>query len=216
MDNIRLYNRAVKQTELMYVMEEWYPYAYDPTPIDGPAVNSTTVTLSWRPGDDAVSHKVYLDQDRQKVIARSDCQINGVITTDPCYPILEPLAMDTTYYWVVDEVSGADTWEGAGGNPDTVWMFHVPGYKAYYPDPANNADLVYSPDDVNQTFASLDVILSWEPGLGAAQHDVYFGTVSPPPLMSSRQDANTYDPTGELDQALPKVMSGTLPLSLPI
>ena len=199
MDNIRLYNRAVKQTELVYVMEEWCPYAYDPTPIDGPAVNTTTVTLGWRPGDDAVSHKVYLDQDRQNVIARSGCQINGVSTTDPYYPMLDPLAMDTTYYWIVDEVSGADTWEGVGGNPNTVWMFHVPGYKAYYPNPANDANLVYPPDDVNQTFASLDVILSWKPGLGATQHDVYFGTVSPPPLMSSQQDANTYDPLGELN-----------------
>jgi hypothetical protein len=186
LDNIRLYNRAVKQAEFVYVMEEWYPYAYDPTPADESTITTTTPTLKWRSGDSAAGtngHKLYFDTNKAKVIARSGCQINGVSTTDASYPNLSPLAIETTYYWVVDEVNGVNTWKGVGGDQNKVWSFTVPAYKAYNPEPVNGATLVYRRDDVNQTFGSIDVIMSWKKGMSAAGHKVYFDTFSPPTTL---------------------------------
>jgi len=39
----------------------------------------------------------------------------------------------------------------------------------------------------------LDVVLSWDPGCGAIQHDVYFGTSSPPAFIGN-QTLSSYDP----------------------
>jgi hypothetical protein len=54
------------------------------------------------------------------------------------------------------------------------------------PSPANNATNVLP-----------DVVVSWTAGSGAATHDVYFGTDSPPPLVGN-QTATQYDPVGAL------------------
>lgn len=50
----------------------------------------------------------------------------------------------------------------------------------------------------NGSWAFTDAILSWTPTLGAGDptaYDVYFGTSSNPPLVSSNQTATTYAPT---------------------
>lgn len=52
------------------------------------------------------------------------------------------------------------------------------------PSPADGAKYVLT-----------DVVLSWHAGGTAASHDVYFGTVSPPPFVHN-QPATTYDPGG--------------------
>jgi len=66
------------------------------------------------------------------------------------------------------------------------------GSQAWAPAPGNGT-----------TDVPLDAILSWSPGAGAAQHDVYFGTsfedvnaASDPDVLPGRgrQDGNTYDP----------------------
>ncbi len=65
------------------------------------------------------------------------------------------------------------------------------------------------PED-GQTDVARDVSLSWEPGIYAQTHDVYFGTVLEDVnnadrnnqlgvLFEQGQDANTYDPNGLLD-----------------
>ena len=54
--------------------------------------------------------------------------------------------------------------------------------QAFNPNPANGAVSV----DIN-------TILSWEPGLDAVMHDIYFGTEISPPLVSS-QIITQYDP----------------------
>jgi len=71
---------------------------------------------------------VYLDPNEQKVIDRSDCEVNGVNTTDPCYPIPIPLCLAETYYWAVDEVNGVNTWQGVEGDPNKAWSFTTESY----------------------------------------------------------------------------------------
>jgi hypothetical protein len=64
------------------------------------------------------------------------------------------------------------------GNDSSV----SPPGKAISPTPANLATNVVVTTD-----------LSWAAGTGATSHDVYFGTTSTPPLVSSNQASNTYD-----------------------
>jgi hypothetical protein len=89
----------------------------------------------------------------------------------------------TTYYWRIDEKNAGGTTLG------TVWSFTTvppPPGQASYPTPANGA-----------TDVSLTADLSWTAGSGATSHDVYFGTVNPPPFHVN-QTGTTYD-TGTMN-----------------
>jgi hypothetical protein len=90
------------------------------------------------------------------------------------------LALNTTYYWRIDEVNGPDTIRG------NIWSFTTQSGKAFNPSPANGASGVA----VNPT-------LSWTAGAGAASHDVYFGTTSPGTFRVN-QAGTTYIPPGPL------------------
>jgi len=89
---------------------------------------------------------------------------------------------DTTYYWRIDEVNGAEQaspWTG------DLWSFTtetlMPG-QAINPSPINGT--IYVDDEAN---------LSWTAGTLATSHDVYFGTASPPAFQEN-QTAVTFDP----------------------
>ncbi len=76
---------------------------------------------------------------------------------------------------------------GNGTTSGAVWSFTtepVPGPPgaASNPLPADEA-----------TGVSIDVVLSWTAGSGAASHDVYFGT-NPTPEFLGNQGANSFDP----------------------
>ena len=61
LDEVRLYSHALSQVEVLSAMKgEPWPYAFGPDPADGALLADTWVTLSWKPGDLAVSHNVYL------------------------------------------------------------------------------------------------------------------------------------------------------------
>ena len=94
------------------------------------------------------------------------------------------MANSKTYYWRIDEKNAQGTRTGA------IWSFTteaavVPG-QATAPSPANGA-----------TGISIHADLSWTAGTGAASHDVYFGTTTPPPFKRN-QTATIYD-TGAMD-----------------
>jgi len=94
--------------------------AYNPSPPDGDAIVDPNVNLSWSAGVSAADvngHKVYVDLSEANVIARSGCDVNGVIRTDPNYIFGPPLTLGDTYYWAIDEVNDANTW------PGPVWSF---------------------------------------------------------------------------------------------
>ena len=143
--------------------------AYNPAPVDGAMYPDTWVTLSWTAGAYAVSHDVYIGEnfdDVNEATRDSDLfWINQDLTfyiagfAGNAYP--DGLVPGTTYYWRIDEVNEADPnspWKGE------VWSFTVPSKTAYFPNPADNAELV-----------ALNVQLSWTPGLGAKLHYIVFG-----------------------------------------
>ncbi len=86
------------------------------------------------------------------------------------------LALNTTYYWRVDEVNGPDTAKGA------IWSFTTQSGKAYNPSPVNSVSNV-----------ATSATLSWTAGAGATSHDVYFGTTSPGTFRIN-QTGTTYNP----------------------
>jgi hypothetical protein len=170
-DEARIYDRALTQEEIVMVMEsiEDYPYASGPQPPLGALHMDTWVTLSWRPGDFAISHDVYLggnfndvnEATRDSDLFRSNQALTFYVAGFPGYAYPDGLIPGTTYYWRIDEVNEAEPnspWKGE------VWSFSIPSKSAYSPIPANGAELV-----------DLNVELTWTPGLGAKLHYIVFG-----------------------------------------
>jgi len=145
------------------------PQARKPDPHDGAIHEDTWVSLSWEPGDFAVSHDVYVgdnfDNVNEATIDSPEFRGNQTSTFFvigfPGFPYPDGLVPGTTYYWRIDEVNPDDPnspWKGY------VWNFSIPPKKAYNPDPADGAD------SVDPT-----VVLSWTAGFGSKLHTVFFG-----------------------------------------
>jgi len=172
-----------------------YPLASRPKPADGAMLSDTWVNLSWNPGDFAVSHDVYVDDNFDDVDSGAEGTFLGNQATTtltlgfPGFTYPDGLIPGTTYYWRVDEVNEAEPispWKG------DVWSFSVPPKTAYFPDPADSVESV-----------SVNVQLSWTGGYGAKLHHVYFG--------------ETFDEvdnaTGGLAQASTSYTPGTLKMA---
>jgi len=167
-DDARVYNRALTQEEIQLMMlGKGYPLALGPVPKDGAVHEDTWVNLSWRPGDFAVSHDVYLGESFDDVNDGVGDTFQGnqtstfYVTGFPGFPYPDGLVPGTTYYWRIDEVNDTEPNSPWKGN---VWSFSIPPKTAYNPDPADGAESV-----------DPDVQLSWTAGFGAKLHTVYFG-----------------------------------------
>ena len=143
------------------------PLARRPVPKDGALYEDTWVSLSWRPGDFALSHDVYIGDNFDDVDAGAEGTFAGnqtdafIIAGFPGFPYPDGLVPGTTYYWRIDEVSDTDPnspWKG------DIWSFSIPPKTAYFPDPADGAASV-----------DMDIKLSWTGGFDAKLHYVYFG-----------------------------------------
>nr|NIP56296.1 hypothetical protein [Phycisphaerae bacterium]NIR66589.1 hypothetical protein [candidate division Zixibacteria bacterium]NIS49631.1 hypothetical protein [Phycisphaerae bacterium]NIU58938.1 hypothetical protein [Phycisphaerae bacterium]NIW95239.1 hypothetical protein [Phycisphaerae bacterium] len=130
--------------------------------------------LVFIPGPTAVGHTGYFNEDYSKVESRTEDANLG----SPPYgqipgweyvffaghpeapPADQTLVRGTTYYWTVDATD-------AHGNTFAadIWEFTIQGFYAFDPSPPNEA-----------TFVETDVLLSWQPGFGVKEHDIYMGT----------------------------------------
>jgi len=172
LDDVRIYNHALDQVELQAVMVTiggGYPYAMGPSPKDGAVHADTWVNLSWRPGDFAVSHDVYLGESFRDVeeatldseLFRGNQTATFYVAGFPGFAYPDGLVPGTTYYWRIDEVNDAEPnspWKG------DIWSFSIPPKTAYNPNPTDGAEFV----DPAATF-------SWTGGFGAKLHTVYIG-----------------------------------------
>ncbi|MHC4582732.1 MAG: LamG-like jellyroll fold domain-containing protein, partial [Planctomycetota bacterium] len=170
-DDARIYDRALTQEEIVAVMEniEDFPYASGPNPPVGTLHPDTWVNLSWRPGDSAVSHNVYLgdnfadvnDATLDSPVFQGNQGGTTLLAGFPGFAVPDGLVPGTTYYWRIDEVNEADPnspWKG------DIWSFSIPPKTAYNPDPVDGAE-----------FVDLDVNLTWTPGYGAKLHTIHLG-----------------------------------------
>ena len=141
--------------------------AFNPIPADEAIIGDTWVSLNWSPSKAAASHDVYFGENFDDVdnglgdTFRGNQAETFYIVGFPGFPYPDGLTPGTTYYWRVDEVNDADPnspWKGS------VWSFMVPPKTAYLPDPADEAESIYT-----------DVKLRWTAGFGSKLHTVYFG-----------------------------------------
>ena len=140
--------------------------AYGPFPKDGTLYTDTWVSLSWSPGDYAVSHDVYVGDNFDDVNNGTGDTFRGNVTDTyyftgfTGYPYPDGLVPGTTYYWRIDEVNQTDPnspWKG------DVWSFWIPSKKAYQASPADGF-----------MYIDPDVTLTWTAGFGSKLHVVYF------------------------------------------
>ena len=169
LDDVSLFSRALTAEEIQVIMDGFgaYPKASGPNPADGAMHMDTWVTLSWKAGDYAVSHDVYLGDNFDEVNDGLGDTFRGNQATEfyvagfPGFAYPEGLVPGTTYYWRIDEVNAPPDEAVYKGD---VWSFSIPPRKAYAPDPADGADSV-----------AVNAQLTWTPGLGAKLHTVFFG-----------------------------------------
>jgi hypothetical protein len=170
LDDFRIYDRALAASQVKDLYNDNPPtftQAFDPTPKDGAIHPDTWATLSWKPGDFAASHDVYIGDNFDDVNDGTGGTFRGNQTSlfyvagFPGYAYSEGLVNGTTYYWRIDEVNDLhpdSPWKGR------VWSFMVPPKTAYAPVPADGAE-----------FVELNVQLSWTKGYGAKLHFIVFG-----------------------------------------
>jgi len=168
-DEVRISDIVRTQDEIKASMMggAGYPFARGPNPPDGSLIESTWVNLSWKAGDFAVSHDVYIGDNFDDVnngtldTFRGNQKAMYLVVGFPGFPYPEGLVPGTNYYWRIDEVNDANAaspWKGE------VWGFFIPPKEAYNLTPVDGAKYV----DTNVT-------LSWMPGYKAVLHHVYFG-----------------------------------------
>jgi hypothetical protein len=174
LDEVRVYNHVLTDPEILAAMEgtKGYPYALSPDPADGALHSDTWVSLSWKAGDFAVSHDVYMgdnfddvnDATHDSEAFRGNLPLTSTyfVAGFPGYPYPDGLVPGTTYYWRIDEVNDVDPnspWKGK------IWSFTIPPRQAYNPVPANGTKFL----------AAGATTLSWTAGFGSKLHYVYFG-----------------------------------------
>jgi len=199
-DDVRIYDHALTEDEIQEMMLSQgfagLPLARRPSPENGARYEQTWVSLSWTPGDWAVSHDLYIGDNFDDVNAGAEGifvvnqAATSLIVGFPGFPYPDGLVPGTTYYWRVDEVNDANDlspWKG------DIWSFWIPPRTAYGHNPA---------DEVK--FIDPDVELSWTGGFGAKLHTVYFGNNFDDvnsAVVGIPQPATTYTPgTLELDK----------------
>ncbi len=133
-DDLQIYNRALTQEEVQRIMQSSAgerPQASGPNPTNGTIHEDTWVNLSWRAGDFAVSHDVYLGDNFDDVNdgAAETFQGNQATTSltigFPGFAYPDGLIRGTTYYWRVDEVNDTEPNSPWKGN---VWSFQIANY----------------------------------------------------------------------------------------
>ena len=171
-DDVVIFNHVLSADEIQGIMNGvggGFPLASSPDPRDSAIYEDTWVNLSWRPGDSAVSHDVYLGDNfddvnngtRDSDVFRGNQSATLFTAGFPGFLYPDGLVPGTTYYWRIDEVNDDDPnspWKG------DVWSFWIPPGKAYEPNPADGVK-----------FVDTDAELSWTAGFGAKLHTIYFG-----------------------------------------
>ncbi|MBP7051281.1 MAG: LamG domain-containing protein [Phycisphaerae bacterium] len=167
-DDVRIYNRVLTAEQIDGLhggIDPTFFKAGIPAPADGGMLDKTAGLLTWRAGDLATSHKIYLSENFEDVNAGTVEPFTSKLSSlavgvAPRYPT--GLTPGQTYYWRVDELN-----ESQAGSPwrGDVWSFRVRPLIAWDPMPTDSKTLV-SPQQE----------LAWQAGISAIFHTVYFGT----------------------------------------
>ncbi|MBN2182241.1 MAG: hypothetical protein JW715_10030, partial [Sedimentisphaerales bacterium] len=132
------------------------------SPTNDSVLTSTSVTLEWLAGVDAIQHDVYIGDDFDKVneATTSTPDIYKGRQSELVYPATGTLELEPgkTYYWRIDEFDGTNIIKGG------ISRFTIQVVTAYSPEPVDGG-----------LFVDPDTSLGWSRGSGALMHHVYFG-----------------------------------------
>ncbi|MBN1506073.1 MAG: hypothetical protein JW955_04460, partial [Sedimentisphaerales bacterium] len=132
--------------------------AFAPIPADGALYQNVDADLTWSAGQDAFSHEVYFSTSQDDVANRAEAAFQGSLIGATLE--LPPLAMETTYYWCVDEIdslgdkqagsvwSFTTTIPGLGAAKRELWLNGSTGTTVA--DLTNDARYPGNPSDVNE------------------------------------------------------------------
>jgi hypothetical protein len=97
-------------------------FAREPRPAPGDREVAADSTLSWRPGREALAHRVHISTDANTVA--NGTALTDTITDSTYSPA--NLSLGTKYYWRVDEVNAAEATRAWAGD---TWDFTTTGYR---------------------------------------------------------------------------------------
>jgi len=128
LDDVRIYNRALSAEEIQQLCRLGFDKAYNPNPANNVSgLNPDTITLGWKPGNNAVWHDVYLGTDYNDVNDANTTIPPGIYRDTVDVNLYDPgvLQRDTNYYWRIDEVNDTNICKGDVWNFSTspVWKF---------------------------------------------------------------------------------------------
>ncbi|MBE0535740.1 MAG: LamG domain-containing protein [Phycisphaerae bacterium] len=168
LDEVRMYNEALSQTRIESLM--WGHSAGNPDPANGAERVAVNPVLSWRAPDaewlgdpnraDEVRYVVYFDPN-ELLVTGGDALVSFGPQPETSLALVGDLDLGTRYYWRVDVVDP----NGPTVHRGVVWSFTTVPPKAGLVSPADGAVDV-----------AKNAVLQWDPGFGAVEHDIYFGT----------------------------------------
>lgn len=126
LDDLRIYNRALSEVDMQSLIQDDPLKASQPHPRDRSVVDVTqALPLSWAVGLGFRHHELYFGEDRDRVLSAEPNSIGiyqGQVHSIQFSPS-EPLGLDRTYYWRVDERQP----DGSVVKGD-LWRFKVADY----------------------------------------------------------------------------------------
>jgi hypothetical protein len=165
-DELRIYDIALEPYQFLLTPgPEWASY---PRPVYGQVgvePNDPNLALMWHPGTKAASHKVYLSTDFEDVNTGDLKAYLGQYDTNEANDVNAHLNVGRIYYWRVDEVNGANTWEGMIWKFTTEFPKLIPSLICWYPFNEDSGKFVTDHSGYgNHSELDLDrAIPDWEP-----------------------------------------------------
>ncbi len=172
LDDVRIFSEALPAGQIQAIMQGGdvtYPFAYGPNPANGAVQVDMSVNLSWRAGDFAVSHDIYIGNNFDDVNEASRTNPLGVLVgqnqENTIYNLPGLLEFTQSYYWRVDEFNDAEPnspWKGNTWSFTVIDHFVVDNFEDY-----ND----YPPDEIFNTWSD-----GWEDDTNGATvgHDADF------------------------------------------
>jgi hypothetical protein len=113
MDDVRIYDKALTQDDIAQVMRGDPLLAWGHQPPSGIYdIDAVPSSLTWRPGDTAAQHDIYLGMDEQAVQSADATDTTGIYRgrqAGTTYTPAEPFEWGQNYFWRIDEFNTDET-----------------------------------------------------------------------------------------------------------